>query len=176
MKDYLVITALGSDRPGVVNDLSEIIAQSGCSIDDSRMMILGGEFAIILMISGASEKIEHLLQQQAQLESKTGLTVISKKTRARSSSGAMRDYHAEIVAMDEPGIVHHVTEFFYARNINIHSLNTESFSAPHTGTAMFAMEMELEIPANVSINELKQAFNILCEHYNFDGSLSAAKK
>ena len=49
---YMVLTAVGPDRPGLVNHLSSFIREADASIEDSRMAILGGEFAMILLISG----------------------------------------------------------------------------------------------------------------------------
>ena len=46
METYLVVSALGEDRPGLVKELAVNIAESGCSIKDSRMVVLGSEFAI----------------------------------------------------------------------------------------------------------------------------------
>jgi len=170
MTDYLVITALGADHPGVVNDLSATIHESGCNIDDSRMMVLGGEFAIILMLSGEAKAVDQLIKATGQIEKKTGLNVISKRTYPRSTPNVL-PYSIEIVSMDEPGIVHHVTEFFALKKINIQSLETDSYAAAHTGTPMFSMKMTIEIPDGTSISEIKKAFNQLCEEYNLDCSL-----
>ena len=47
MDNYIAISAVGQDRPGIVNELSRAILEYGCNIVDSRMTVLGGEFAII---------------------------------------------------------------------------------------------------------------------------------
>ncbi|MBM3890900.1 MAG: glycine cleavage system protein R, partial [Verrucomicrobia bacterium] len=45
MRQYLVVSAVGQDRPGIVDRISEFILDHDCNIEDSRMAILGGEFA-----------------------------------------------------------------------------------------------------------------------------------
>ena len=175
MTDYLVITALGADRPGVVNDLSATIHETGCNIDDSRMMVLGGEFAIILMLSGAASAVDQLIKATGKIEKQTGLTVISKRTQPKGSASNTLLYDVEIVSMDEPGIVHHVTDFFARHKINIQSLQTDSYAAPHTGTAMFSMHLAIEVPASHPISQLKTEFGELCDTYNFDGALKVEK-
>ena len=45
-KSYLVLTALGPDRPGLVNEISAMVLAAGANLEDSRMAILGGEFAL----------------------------------------------------------------------------------------------------------------------------------
>jgi len=52
MTKQLVIAAVGEDRPGLADQLSKWILDSGCNIADSRMMVLGGEFAVLLLVSG----------------------------------------------------------------------------------------------------------------------------
>ena len=47
-----VIATIGEDRPGLVNEISALVRGMHLNIDDSRMTVLGGEFAILLMIEG----------------------------------------------------------------------------------------------------------------------------
>ena len=45
MKNYLVVSALGEDRPGLVNELSRVILECDCGIVDSRMTVLAANSA-----------------------------------------------------------------------------------------------------------------------------------
>ena len=49
---YLVITALGADRPGIVNTITRHVSSCGCNIEDSRLAMLGEEFTFIMLLSG----------------------------------------------------------------------------------------------------------------------------
>ena len=60
MNSTLVLTALGTDQPGLITKLSHIIKDSDCNIEDSRMSVLGGEFAILMQISGNWDKLVKL--------------------------------------------------------------------------------------------------------------------
>ena len=51
-KDNLILTAVGPDQVGLVEKISQFIAQHGCNIEDSKMAVFCGEFALILLISG----------------------------------------------------------------------------------------------------------------------------
>lgn len=175
MTEYLVISAVGKDRAGIVSELSAAISQHRCNIDDSRMAILGGEFAIILMLSGAAADIAELRQTLPQLEETTGLTILDRPTEGRSGASGSLPYAVEVITMDQPGIVHQVTAFFSERQINIDSLETETYPAPHTGTPMFALNMAVNIPANQKMGELRQAFDNFCDTQNLDGLLEAIK-
>lgn len=178
--DQLVISAIGSDRPGIVNALSQLIVKNNGNIDDSRMSVLGGEFAIILLISASSSEldtIEHILTEQA---SSLELSIITKQTSDKLLAEKAQNekkipYIVEVLAMDNPGIVYQLTNFFSAREINIQSLQTDRYPAPHTGTPMFAIEMIIAVPQTIIINDLREDFLDLCEDMNLDASIEAPR-
>ena len=175
MSKHLVITAVGDDRPGIVNDLTKHISDSGCNIADSRMSILGGEFALILLLSGnwnAIAKIEETLPRTADT---LGLTITIKRTEPRNLHGNLLNYHVDALAMDQPGLVHKVTEFFASRSINIENLNTDSYNAAHTGTPMFSIGMTVNIPAEQSISQLRDQYMDFCDGMNMDGMMEPVR-
>ncbi len=129
MDNYLVISALGRDRPGIVNELSKAILDYGCNIVDSRMTVLGGEFAIILMVSGHWNQIAKMEAALPKFEANLGLVVTSRRTVARKVQPDLIPYDIEVVAIDHPGIVHQLTNFFSTRHINIEDLSTGSYYA-----------------------------------------------
>lgn len=52
MTHYLVVTAIGTDRPGIVNEVTRHVSGCGCNIVDSRLGIFGNEFTFIMLLSG----------------------------------------------------------------------------------------------------------------------------
>src|SRR6185369_14254311 len=52
MKQHLAVSAIGSDRTGMVHDLTRVISDCGGSISESRMASLGNEFAMLVLVSG----------------------------------------------------------------------------------------------------------------------------
>ena len=175
MNNYLVISAIGADRPGIVNTLSSNILEHNCNIVDSRMTVLGGEFAIIIMVSGSWDKVAKLEGALPSLEAKLGLTIISKRTEQRSSQDKMLPYLVEVISMDHEGIVYNIAEFFSSRNINVEDLSTGSYSAAHTGTQMFNMNMIISIPADIQLGELREQFTEFCDALNLDAVMEPVK-
>lgn len=175
MSKHLVITAVGKDRPGIVNDLTRHILDSGCSIADSRMTILGGEFALILLLSGNWNDIAKIENTLPKAADKLGLSLNFKHTELRPASGGLLSYHVDALAIDQPGIVHQVAEFFSSRNINIESLNTDAYKAAHTGTPMFAVSMTVNIPADQSIAQIREQYLDFCDRLNMDGIMEPVR-
>lgn len=175
MSNYFVISALGGDRPGIVNELSRCILDSGCNIADSRMSVLGGEFAIMLLVAGNWSTIGKLEAQLPRLEQQLGMTITARRTEAHQPRQALLPYEVDVVAMDHPGIVHDLANFFSERNINIQDLVTSSYAAAHTGTPMFSVHMSVGIPADQHISALREEFLDHCDQLNLDAVIEPSK-
>lgn len=175
MDTLLVVSALGRDRPGLVDQLSKVVLDAGCSIRDSRMAVLGGEFAIVLLLSGnwnAVAKLESLLPR---LRDSLDVTVQCKRTEPRTGTSNLIPYAVEVVSLDRPGIVHDVANFFAHRDINIEDLYTSSYPAPQTGAAMYSLHMTVGIPADTSIAAVRGEFMDFCDDLNLDAMLAPVK-
>jgi glycine cleavage system transcriptional repressor len=173
--DHLVITAVGGDRPGIVNRLSTVIVERNCNISDSRMAILGGEFAVILLVNGTVTDIEQLQRTLDQQQQQLGLTIITKPTHGQVRSAERQHYIVEVVTLDQPGVVQRLTGFFAERNINIADLSTASYAAPHTGTAMFELQMRVDIPTGTDLDALRDQYLNFCEGLDMDTSFEIAR-
>jgi glycine cleavage system transcriptional repressor len=175
VKNYLVISAVGQDRPGLVDELSQTIYGCGCSIVDSRMAVLGGEFAMILMLGGNWNEIAKLEQALPPLEKRLGMTIVAKRTSERKTERNLLPYAVEVVSIDHPGIVHNLASFFSSRRINIEELGTNSYAAAHTGTPMFSVHMVVEIPSDIHIASLRDEFMEFCDNLNLDAVIEPIK-
>jgi glycine cleavage system transcriptional repressor len=175
MSSNLVISVLGKDRPGIVNELSECILDAGGNIADSRMSILGGDFAVILMVSGNWNTVAKIESQLAQLAETLDMTITSRRTEQRPVRRDLLPYGVDVVALDHPGIVHHLASFFSARDINIQGMDTSTYCAAHTGTPMFNVHMTVEIPARLHIATLREDFMEFCDQLNLDGVMEPIK-
>lgn len=174
-KQYLVISALGHDRPGIVKNLTRPLTDAGANILDSRMTILGGEFAILMMIEGSWDTIAKLENQLQGLQQKLDLTITARRTDSQRQEESTLPYAVNVVSLDHPGIVSHLAEFFSNRNINIQDLYTDSYRAAHTGTPMFTANMTVNIPGTISIARLREEFLDFCDNLNLDGILEPNK-
>lgn len=175
MENLLVITAVGKDRPGIVDKLSMAILDCGCNINDSRMTVLGGEFALILLVSGKWNELAKLETQLQGLGDTLSLTITSKRTEPEGHQENLLSYSVDVVSMDHPGIVYKIANFFSSRNINIRELNTNSYAAAHTGTPMFTMSMTVNVPVDIRIATLREDFLDFCDSLNMDAVLEPSK-
>jgi len=174
MSMQLVISALGADRPGIVDALSNKVYQHQLNIEDSRMTVLGGEFAIVLLTSGSENNIKDFITQKPQLEKSLAMQLLMATTQTTdNSSPDTIPYQVEVSALDHPGIVRNLASFFSNRQINIVNLDTDKYAAPHTGTPMFALHMTIGIPTDMAITRLRDEFTEFCDQLNLDAELKS---
>jgi glycine cleavage system transcriptional repressor len=174
-ENLLVVAALGRDHPGLVKALSQAVLDCGCNISDSRMTVLGNEFALIMLLSGTWNSVAKIEDLLPRLQEKLGLTISSRRTETRPAAGTVIPYAIEVVAMDHPGIVHDIANFFSERNINVEELYTSVYQAPHTGAPMFSLHMTVGIPGDLSIASLRGEFMDFCDALNLDAMLAPVK-
>ncbi|MFA5530077.1 MAG: glycine cleavage system protein R [Thiohalomonadaceae bacterium] len=172
---YLVLSALGRDRAGIINDLTEQVLECGGNIVDSHMTVLGGEFAVLMLVQGnwnAVAKLEHMLPG---LEKKLDLTIISRRTEERKPGQPAMAYSVDVVSIDHPGIIYQLAHFFSSRHINIQDLYTDSYHAAHTGTRMFSANITVAVPGSTHIGRLRDEFFEFCDALNLDAVLEPVK-
>jgi len=175
MNKNLVISALGNDKPGIVNELSKTILDQGGNISESRMTVLGGEFAMMLLVTGSEDCIDNIISKLEQTGESLNLTLIAKETQPQESKQKRLPYQITVVSMDHPGIVHNISDFLSSRNLNIEEIETKTYPAAHTGTPMFSLEMIVSVPADSSVKQLRDEFIIFCDDLNLDASLESKR-
>ena len=172
-ESQLVLTALGPDRPGIVDTISKYIFKHSGNIEDSRMAVLGSEFAMIMLITGGKDTISAIRQNAAEIENEAGISIVVKETRIRPKPKEIVQYKITVTCLDHPGVVHQISSLIASKRINIETMETESYEAPITGSQLFRFEAIVSIPASKSISGLKKDLERLAEDNNFDMRMKA---
>ncbi len=175
MSQLIVLSAMGTDRAGIVNDLTKVILDCGGNIEESRMAALGTEFAMLLLVSGNWHTLSKLEASLDKLSRDRDLTINIKKTGVRERSEESMPYAVDVVSLDQPGIVFQLSHFFASRNIEIADLATRRYAAAHTGSPMFAVQMAVNVPASVHLSQLRDEFLEICDQLNLDGLIEPVK-
>jgi glycine cleavage system transcriptional repressor len=174
-KTYLVLTAVGPDRPGLVSEFASVIHAAGANLEDSRMAILGGEFALLVLVSGSSPAALAVERATRELGERLGLLVVSKRT-GRGQTKDFLPYRISVTGFDRPGIVRRISEILARRGVNVSSLDSHLAYAPLSGTPMFVLEAELQVPSEVALVELRRELSAQCDEENLDMSLESVRK
>jgi glycine cleavage system transcriptional repressor len=175
MKQFLAISAIGKDRPGLAHDVVRTIADCGASINESRMLPLGGEFAMQLLVSGNWHAVARVESELGRLAEAAGLALHLRRTEARALREDHIPYSIDVIGPDHAGIVAGLAGFLTARNIEIAEVASRSYAASQTGAAMFAVQMMINVPTRQPISQVREDFLEYCDSQNLDAILEPVK-
>ena len=178
MDEYAVITAVGPDRPGLVDLISKYLLDAGCNIEDSRMAMLGGEFAMVILVAGSTPAIDAVLAGAEKAGTASGLTVHAKRTHAPGSGSQSEviPYQINAYSMDHPGIVQQVARYLGEHKINVRALDTHVTQAPITGQPLFTLRATIAIPSGVSVREIRRGLEDIGAAENIDIEIKPAER
>jgi glycine cleavage system transcriptional repressor len=156
MKRWFALSAIGHDRSGFVADLAELIYECDCNLEDSSMTILGSEFAVLLLLSGQGPDIERQLSTACKrLEWEKRLTVFFRPLESepvQSGTGERTTtYELHATGVDKAGIVARVARCLADHGINITHMQTHSRPEPGSGTAIYTMQITMDVPEVVGV-------------------------
>lgn len=174
---HAIITSTGSDRPGIVESLARWIFEQGGNMEESRMSLLGGEFAAMILVTGPDDLIAKLEETRAAIEQTEQLGVMVKEVNAAPAvpNKPVIRYRLNATSLDHSGIVHRITRFLMERGINIVSAKTWNTAAPFTGAPVFHFEMNIDLPSSLVMNEFRAELMEACRIDNIDYELTAVK-
>src|SRR5688572_20464434 len=117
----LVITLIGTDRPGIVEAVAAAVADHGGNWLEGRLAHLAGKFAGILRIEVADERAPALQAALAGLE-RAGLKVVAEPGGAPAPAGPHRAMEVELLGLDRPGLVREISSLLARRGVNVEEL------------------------------------------------------
>jgi glycine cleavage system transcriptional repressor len=159
MSDFVVLTAVGRDRPGIVAGVAEALWRAGCNIEDTSMTLLRSEFAMIVIARRPPDlTTDALAGGLRELEQRLGLQMTLKELSAEESAHEApsgRPYVVSVYGADRTGIVYRVTSLLAARGINVTDVNTRVLAGSQP--PVYVMLIEIDLPPVVEEASLKTA-------------------
>ncbi len=172
---HAVLTAIGADRPGLVDEVARYVVERGGNLEDSRMVNLHGQFAMMMLVAGPEDVIGRLRQGLDQLGVASRVHVELRPADPTQSppSAVAIPYRLNTWAMDHPGLVQSVAHLLGGMGVNIESADTSLRPAPYTNAPLFEMELVVSVPADLHVADLREALGRLCDDLNIDWQLTA---
>lgn len=173
--NHLVVTAIGESSTRLVRELTRIIKDCNCTIGESRMTVIGNRVCILMLVSGtwnAVAKTEDILAREKE---QLGIDLHTRRTNMQEQGKNLMPYAIDVVAIDQPGIVHNIVNFFNQNDIDIRDIQTNTYKTGSSGSVMFSMHMIITIPADLSIASVRGDFMDFCDQYNLDSIMEPVK-
>ncbi len=155
----LVITLIGTDRPGLVETLSDTVFQHHGSWQASSLSKLAGKFAGIVQVDIKNEDAESLAKA---LNNIPELDVLIADT-PRQSEPDSTTHSLTVTGNDRSGIIQEVTREIAKFGININKLKSHAQSAANSGGMIFTADFDLDIANSIPLSDLGEALESLSD-------------
>ena len=163
---HVVISFLGKDSPGIVDNLASIIKNHNGNWQTSSMRHLSGHFAGILEVLVSEKNAESLVND---LQSIAGLNVQVEVTLpAQHNEKTIR---LDLTANDRQGIVGEISAVIHKAGGNLVKLVSTQESAAHSGQSIFKATANIAISGEDNIDNLVSALENIADDLIVDVSL-----
>lgn len=163
--DELAITVVGHDRPGIIADVSEVLARLALNLTDSTMTLLRGHFAMTLVCAGGPDAaaVETAL---AALAAADELAVTVRPLHPEDMPGAVGVRHVlNVHGADRLGIVAGVTRVIANAGGNITDLTTRLVDE------LYVLVAEVDLPSTVDLERVTSALHDEAETLGVEANL-----
>jgi glycine cleavage system transcriptional repressor len=151
MAKNFVLTVTGPDRIGIVERVTGLLFAQGGNVETSRMARLGGEFAILMLVSMPENRIAGLDADLQALAAEGYKVTTTPTDPVRAGVRAdWRPYRINVEGADNEGIIHEVAHYLSGRGINIESVDSETTPAPVSGSPLFSMTAQIVAPPSLA--------------------------
>jgi len=151
MNSSLVITVVGPDKPGIVDEVAQVIKDHDGNWLSSRLAHLGGQFAGMLEVEIAADQQAALAKA---LDAIDNLSIQLADASNGSGSDAGQHLAFDVIGQDRPGIVSEVAHLLSTLNVNVEELATKVEPAAMAGGNLFVAEITAGLPSGLSTDEL----------------------
>lgn len=178
MQRWHILSAIGRDRPGLVSELARLVLECEANLEDSRMTILGSDFAVILLCSSRGpETADQLNVGAKRLERDHGLTILVRTLedgpRPAIPAPGTRLFRVEAAGEDRAGIVASICGVLAEHGVNITELTTRSQPGPG-GSPHYQMTITAEVPETLATRTLREALAAEADRLVLDVALMPA--
>lgn len=167
---YLVITAIGQNKTGLVSELTGLVYQCNCNVVDSKMAIFANEFSIIMLLEGGHTDLLRLESQLPPLAMELDLLTMIKRTHKRHIDEGTLHYLINIEGPDKAGTIKEFTSHLAKHGIDIMSLKSNIIEQSN-GTYQSA-QIEITLPDVQTLQTFEPSLHVLCEKYGMECSIN----
>lgn len=152
---HVIVSIIGPDRKGLVENLASVIRHASGNWEGSRMIRLAGQFSGMVQVSLPPESLGELESALSTLE-EVGLktSVVRANETADLMNDPMRTILLEVVGSDRQGIVSEISKTLAAQGASIVELATDCTDAPMSGERLFKTHARIEIPEDADVEAL----------------------
>jgi glycine cleavage system transcriptional repressor len=167
MNRDIVLTLTGHDRVGIVKEITNVLVKHGGNVETSRMARLGGEFAMLALVSLAEKDLAAFERDMQTLRNEGfQITLLPTEADHAKKYQGWLPYKIEVLGADHEGIIYEIAHHLAQQGINIEDAETTTAPAPMSGTPLFTMNATILVPPNLPFHKWSDALEEISDKLN----------
>jgi glycine cleavage system regulatory protein len=159
MNTRVILSAVGSDRPGLTQSLADAVLAAGGNWLESHLSRLGGKYVGSVLVEIEEDKLP-VLERGIHDVDAAGLHV-SIVAAGEEPATPAHLVSIELVGQDRPGIVREVTAVLANLGVNIEDFGSGTENSSWSGERLFRATARLSIPADTSFEQVRAALEAI---------------
>ncbi len=172
MAKRFIMTAFGKDRPGIVADVTRLLYENDCNLEDTTMSMLADEFTLSLLFTSTQEELEETLTRDCRrLELDQGISAFVRPLLPRKGETRSSGYKTctlQIEGLDQAGIVYKTSQFLADHQLNILQLESTSSASSESGATIYSMTIDVQVPEEMPFDQLEQELTSVADELHVD--------
>lgn len=170
MHSKVILTAIGSDRPGLTRALAQAVQQAGGNWLESHLSRLGGKYVGSVLVEIDAERLAGFEQAIRAVDSLGLAVMLAPAGEEPEAAGDMLG--VELVGQDRPGIVHEVTGVLEGLGVNIEEMSTGTENSAWSGGMLFRANLRLRLPQGTTSDAVRAALEAISGEIMVDFAFS----
>ena len=171
MADRYIMTAFGKDRAGIVADVTRLLYENDCNLEDTTMSMLADEFTLSLLFSSQAADIEELLTKECRrLELDKGISAFVRPLQPAQTKEkkSYKTCTLHIEGLDQAGIVYKTSQFLADQKLNIVQLESTAEASPQSGATIYSMTIHVQVPEELPFDQLEEKLSAVADDLHVD--------
>ena len=171
MKTRVILSAAGSDRPGLTRSLAEAVLAAGGNWLESHLSRLGGRYVGSVLVEVDAARLGAFEAAIRRIDA--GGLAVSLVPAGEEPAPAGELLRLELVGQDRPGIVREVTAVLAELGVNIEDFATSTENGAWSGERLFRLAARLDIPSGMTSEQVRSALEAISGEIMVDFTFTA---
>lgn len=175
MNNRYIMTAFGKDRVGIVADVTRLLYENNCNLEDTTMSMLADEFTLSLLFSSQQPGIEEQLAKECrrlELDKEISAFVRPLQAQQQTVKKGYKTCTIHVEGLDQAGIVYKTSQFLANHRLNIVQLNSTATASPQSGATNYCMDIKIQVPEELSLDQVEEDLTTVADQLHVDVLLS----
>lgn len=172
MQHQLIVVILGTDKHGILSEISTTVSEANCNILDSRHAIYGRDFSLTMILEGSHTAITRAELTLPGLCQRLDLLSMMKRTSEHEKQNLEHMFFVEFRGKDTPGQIKKVTGFFADCNASISAFRQHTYNDDTTGDKMTRCKFMVTVADPINFEQLQQGLMALFNELNLTGTIA----